>query len=89
MMYAVELMVAIVFFSAIQSMVSLVVKADPDITPPSVPTGLASTGSSASTIDLSWSASTDDVGVIGYKVYRNGLLHRYRTDPKHQLYVYH
>ena len=44
----------------------------PDTTPPTAPEGLAATASSSSTIDLSWSASTDDVGVIGYQVFRDG-----------------
>jgi hypothetical protein len=44
-----------------------------DIAPPSIPTGLMAAGVSASEIDLSWNASTDDVGVAGYVIYRNGL----------------
>jgi len=47
-------------------------KTPPDTTPPSVPTGLAATAVSSSQINLSWNASTDNVGVVGYKVYRNG-----------------
>ena len=43
-----------------------------DSTPPSVPTGLTATPSSATQVSLSWTASTDNVGVAGYKVYRNG-----------------
>ncbi|MBI2033835.1 MAG: fibronectin type III domain-containing protein [Candidatus Liptonbacteria bacterium] len=41
-----------------------------DTTPPSVPTGLTATAISTSQIDLSWTASTDNVAVTGYKVYR-------------------
>jgi alpha-tubulin suppressor-like RCC1 family protein/chitodextrinase len=44
----------------------------PDTTAPSVPTGLIASGSSSSQINLGWTASTDNVGVVGYKVYRNG-----------------
>jgi YD repeat-containing protein len=44
----------------------------PDTTPPSVPAGLSASAVSWSTVSLSWSASTDNVGVAGYKVYRNG-----------------
>jgi len=40
---------------------------------PSVPTNLSATAVSSSQINLSWSASTDDVGVAGYKVYRDGV----------------
>lgn len=45
----------------------------PDITPPSVPTNLSATAASSSQIDLSWTASTDNVGVAGYKIYRGGV----------------
>jgi YD repeat-containing protein len=45
----------------------------PDTVPPSVPTGLAGNAVSGSQINLSWSASTDNVVVAGYKVYRNGV----------------
>ncbi|WP_035803766.1 glycoside hydrolase family 6 protein [Kitasatospora mediocidica] len=42
-----------------------------DTTPPSSPTGLSVTGTTASSVSLSWTASTDNVGVTGYDVYRN------------------
>jgi hypothetical protein len=42
-----------------------------DTQAPSTPTGLAATAS-PTRIDLSWNASTDDVGVSGYGVYRDG-----------------
>ena len=41
-----------------------------DTTPPSTPTGLTATAISSSQIDLFWTASTDNVAVTGYKVYR-------------------
>jgi hypothetical protein len=44
----------------------------PDTTPPSVPTGLTATAVAVSQINLSWNASTDNVGVAGYDIYRNG-----------------
>ncbi len=44
----------------------------PDTTPPSVPTGLNGNAASQTQVSLSWNASTDNVGVTGYKVYRNG-----------------
>jgi fibronectin type 3 domain-containing protein len=44
----------------------------PDWTPPTVPAGLTATLISNDEIDLSWNASTDNVGVTGYTVYRNG-----------------
>ncbi|MBI3043077.1 MAG: hypothetical protein HYY78_09655 [Betaproteobacteria bacterium] len=46
----------------------------PDTTAPSTPTGLSASGASTSQIDLSWAASTDNVGVTGYRVYRDGAL---------------
>ena len=39
-----------------------------DITPPSTPTNLTATAGSSSQINLSWTASTDNVGVTGYRV---------------------
>lgn len=44
-----------------------------DTTAPSVPTNPAATAGSASQINLSWTASTDDVGVTGYKIYKAGV----------------
>src|SRR2546422_487134 len=44
----------------------------PDITPPSVPTNLSASAVSSSQITLSWTASTDNVGVAGYTIYRGG-----------------
>ncbi|GAA0583671.1 peptide ABC transporter substrate-binding protein [Kribbella sandramycini] len=43
-----------------------------DTTAPSVPGGLRSTGTTASSATLAWNASTDNVGVTGYVVHRNG-----------------
>ncbi len=43
-----------------------------DTTPPSTPNNLALTGVTSSSASLSWSPSTDNVGVAGYRVYRNG-----------------
>jgi len=44
-----------------------------DTTAPSVPANLAVTGVTSSSASLSWSQSTDNVGVAGYRVYRNGV----------------
>ena len=44
-----------------------------DTTAPSTPTGLTASAASSSEIDLSWTASTDDVGVTGYDVYVNDV----------------
>src|SRR3989442_11586709 len=60
--------------SAQSSAVSATTKAPADTQPPSIPTNLAATAVSSSQIDLSWSPATDNVGVTGYRVYRNGTL---------------
>ncbi len=41
-----------------------------DTTGPSAPTGLAVSGTTSSSVSLKWTASTDNVGVTGYDVYR-------------------
>gem|GEM_PF-5096891 len=43
-----------------------------DTTPPTTPTGVSATAASSSQINVSWTGSTDIVGVAGYYVYRNG-----------------
>jgi hypothetical protein len=45
-----------------------------DTTPPTVPTNLSASAVSQSQINLSWSPSTDNVGVAGYQVFRNGTM---------------
>lgn len=45
-----------------------------DTTSPSTPIDLSATAQSATSVILTWSASTDDVAVAGYKIYRNGSL---------------
>jgi cellulose 1,4-beta-cellobiosidase len=44
-----------------------------DTTPPSTPTGLTAAAAGSTGANLSWSASTDNVGVTGYIVRRNGV----------------
>src|SRR5574341_756833 len=48
-----------------------------DQTVPTVPTGLTVTVVSSTEISLSWTASTDDVGVVGYNVLRNGVVSKF------------
>jgi hypothetical protein len=45
-----------------------------DTSAPSVPADFMATKIGYDQIDLSWSASTDDNGIIGYRVYRDGTL---------------
>src|ERR1700680_1688710 len=42
----------------------------PDTTPPTAPSALTATAASATQINLSWTASTDNVGVTGYRIER-------------------
>ena len=44
-----------------------------DATPPSTPQGLAVSAVTTSSFHLSWAASSDNVGVAGYSLYRNGV----------------
>lgn len=45
-----------------------------DTHPPSIPAGLVATGVTETSFTLSWSASSDNVGVTGYDIYCNGVL---------------
>lgn len=44
-----------------------------DIQAPTTPTGLVAMAASTTQINLSWNASTDNKGVAGYKIYRDGV----------------
>ncbi|MHB0915369.1 MAG: fibronectin type III domain-containing protein [Thermoleophilia bacterium] len=44
-----------------------------DIEAPTAPGNLSARGSSSSTVDLSWDASSDNVGVTAYRIYRDGV----------------
>src|SRR5207253_2487990 len=44
-----------------------------DTTPPTTPTGLTAAAAGSTGANLSWSTSTDNVGVTGYIVRRNGV----------------
>ncbi|HEX6685398.1 MAG TPA: cellulase family glycosylhydrolase [Candidatus Limnocylindrales bacterium] len=45
-----------------------------DLTPPSTPGNVRVTGTTANSVSLAWNASTDNVSVSGYNVYRNGTV---------------
>ena len=45
-----------------------------DTQAPNAPTGLVSSAVNCTGFTLSWTASTDNVGVAGYDIYQNGLL---------------
>lgn len=45
-----------------------------DTSPPTAPANLTATGTNGKTTNLSWTASTDDVGVTGYDIYNGDKL---------------
>lgn len=44
-----------------------------DTTPPTAPTNLTASGINANLVTLSWTASTDNVGVTSYNIWRDGV----------------
>jgi len=52
-----------------------------DTSAPTAPANLTATLGKSKKVSLSWNASTDDVGVAGYRVYRNGALLASTTSP--------
>lgn len=46
---------------------------DDDTQAPTAPTGVTATAKTSSSVSLSWTASSDDTGVTGYTVYRDGV----------------
>jgi chitodextrinase len=46
----------------------------PDVQPPTMPGGLTVSEITRTGLKLAWQASSDDVGVTGYRVYRDGVL---------------
>ncbi len=47
-------------------------KAKSDVQPPDSPSGLSTNVAGATHIDLAWQASTDNTGINGYTIYRDG-----------------
>jgi hypothetical protein len=47
---------------------------NPDTAAPSAPTNLRVASATKQKLNLAWDASTDNIGVTGYRVYRNGVL---------------
>ena len=44
----------------------------PDTAAPTIPTGLTASAPNSNRVNLSWSAASDNIGVSGYRIYRNG-----------------
>ena len=59
--------------SCFSAEVSKVLPPAGDTTAPTTPTNLSATAFSSSQINLSWAASTDNVSVAGYRIYRGGV----------------
>nr|WP_319633430.1 fibronectin type III domain-containing protein [Paenibacillus psychroresistens] len=60
--------------SSASSALSVTTNSSTDTTVPTTPTGLSSPSKTATTVNLSWTASTDNIGVTGYDVYKGGVL---------------
>jgi acid phosphatase type 7 len=58
-------------FSAASNIASATTPAD--TVPPSAPTNLTATTNGLGQVNLTWNASTDNVSVAGYRVFRNGI----------------
>jgi peptidoglycan hydrolase-like protein with peptidoglycan-binding domain/chitodextrinase len=52
----------------------LSVTAQPDSQAPTAPGAVTATASAYNQVNLAWTASTDDVGVTGYRVYKDGVV---------------
>lgn len=60
--------------SGAKSPLLIVETASSDTTAPTAPGALGVSGATGSSVSFSWLASNDDVGVVGYGVYRDGAL---------------
>jgi chitodextrinase len=56
-------------------------KTSADTSPPTVPSGLQASLITSNAVALAWTASTDNVGVTGYNIYRNGTKVGTSTTP--------
>lgn len=74
--YRIQATDAVRNWSALSIAACATTPAAPDATPPSTPSGLAATLAGPNRVVVTWSASTDDLAVAGYRVYRDGQLLR-------------
>jgi chitodextrinase len=59
-------------YGEVEDYTVVIAAAGPDTEAPSNPTGLSASNTTETSTDLSWNASTDNVGVTGYDVYQGG-----------------
>ncbi|WP_035108754.1 fibronectin type III domain-containing protein [Flavobacterium denitrificans] len=52
---------------------SVTTASEPDTTPPTIPTSLTASMITNNSLRLTWTASTDNVGILRYNIYRNGI----------------
>ncbi len=67
--------------SARSTALSVTTAAPPDSIAPTMPTNVAVSKVSGTSLEVKWTASTDDVGVTGYNVYLNGVVVKTVTNP--------
>lgn len=58
--------------SARSTTLTVATRAAPDTTPPSAPTGLSASALASTQVQLTWQTATDNIGVTGYIVQREG-----------------
>jgi chitodextrinase len=72
--YAVKAVDAANNTSAASAVVSVTTPTSPDAMPPTTPTNLIATAAGVTQVNLTWLASTDNVGVAKYEIYRDGSI---------------
>jgi fibronectin type 3 domain-containing protein len=50
---------------------TITIATQPDTTAPTAPGSVTATATSSNTVNLVWTASTDNIGVVGYRIYRS------------------
>ncbi|AWH84201.1 secretion protein [Flavobacterium album] len=63
-----------IFFDISNANFTITASGGGDATPPSTPLNLVASGTTQTTTNLSWSASTDNIAVTGYDVYQGATL---------------
>ncbi len=61
-------------YGEVEDYTVIIESSDPDVEAPSVPNNLIANGTMQTTTDLSWDASTDNIGVTEYDIYQDGIL---------------